>query len=254
MERLGRGPGRSCGLDTEPRSARGGTRAQPTPVPATGTRSRGLHTQGKASSCSAIAFCTLPVTFRKLRGAATARTAVLCHVLTSHPRTAWAGVAQPQPTVNTRPGRSCMVMGHDQGHVFNMALQLLPRLSPYTTCRSLSVPRSQLLPVTSHQPLIAPAAPRHCRASGSYLLHGSGGLWPAAGGGCSAGMGKQQWAVAVPDPATGPAPSCARSCVSAAAPGPTRCWGWKGRWGRWGVAGKGEAGGRETGPEPLTGD
>lgn len=51
-------------------------------------------------------------------------------------------------------------MGHDQGHVFNMALQLLPWLSPYTTCRSLSVPRSQLLPITSHQPHDRPSCPQ----------------------------------------------------------------------------------------------
>lgn len=57
--------------------------------------------------------------------------------------------------------------------------------------------------------------------------------------------------VAVPDPAQGPASSCARSCVSAAAPGQTRCWGWKGHWGHRGVADKGVVGGRETGSEPL---
>lgn len=145
-------------------------------------------------------------------------------------------------------------MGHDQGHVLNVALKLLPQLSPYTTCTRLTVPRSQLLPITSHQPLITPAAPMHHATSASYLLHGLGGLWPAAGGGCSAGMGRQQWVAAVPDPATGLAPSCARSCVSAAAPEPTRCWGWKDRWGHRGAAGKGEVGGQETGPEHPTGD
>lgn len=57
--------------------------------------------------------------------------------------------------------------------------------------------------------------------------------------------------VVVPDPAQGPASSCARSCVSEAAPGRTHCWGWKGRWGHQGVADKGVGVGRETGPEPL---
>lgn len=54
------------------------------------------------------------------------------------------------------------------------------------------------------------------------LLPGWGGLWPAEGGDCSGETGRLKQAAVAQDPVRGPASSCARSCVSAAAPGRTR--------------------------------
>lgn len=74
---------------------------------------------------------------------------MLCHILISHSRRAWTRVAQPQPTISTRLGKSWMVMGHDQGHVLNVELQLLPQLGPYTTCRRLTEANSCPSPHTN---------------------------------------------------------------------------------------------------------
>lgn len=83
------------------------------------------------------------------------------------------------------------------------------------------------------------------------LLPCSEGLGPAEGVDYSGATGRLKRVEEEPCPSRGLGSSYAKSCVSGAALGPARWWGWKGRCERRGAADRGAEGELETGSENL---
>lgn len=119
-------------------------------------------------------FVTAPVTFRKLRGAAAAYTALSppCSHLPPQDNTpsSRAGAAQPQPTT-IRHERSWINRGQDQGRVLNMTVQLLPLAQPLH--RLPRAGEASLCPSADSSPGISCRPPNTPRTGGCSLTHHS---------------------------------------------------------------------------------